>query len=528
MSDFANVPVEGQYDLAVIGGGINGCGIARDAAGRGLSVLLLEQDDLASATSSASSKLIHGGIRYLEHYEFRLVRESLRERDVVLNIAPHIARPLRFVFPHNPGMRPMWMIRAGLFLYDHLGGREFPRSRRIGDFRNSEVGRLLKPRYTRAFEYSDCWIDDSRLVVLTARDASERGADVLTRTRCDRASGADGRWVIDASNVDTGEARRFHARVLVNATGPWVSSFLSGQVDAERIDPQRSGTRKVKGSHLVVRRWFEHDRAYILQNSDERIVFVLPYEDDYALVGTTDVDFDGDPSAVTMSEEERDYLLRCVGDYFEHELTAGDVISHYAGVRPLYDDGVSKAQEATRDYVLTYERTRDAGGLLCVFGGKLTTYRKLAEAALARIGDDLGPLGASWTGGAPLPGGDFAPAERDAVRARLASRYPFVPEPLLHRWFRSYGTELSRMLGEAASMGDLGRHFGAMLYEAEVRYLVDHEWARRAEDILWRRGKLGLVAAEVDVAALEQWLAGYTGSGLSTDSDTGEAVAHDR
>ncbi len=494
------------FDIAVIGGGINGCGIARDAAGRGLSVLLLEQGDLASATSSASSKLIHGGIRYLEHYEFRLVRESLKERDVVLKIAPHIARPLRFVFPHNPSMRPMWMIRAGLFLYDHLGGREFPASCRIEDFPHSEPGKLLKNTYREAFEYSDCWIDDSRLVVLTARDAHERGARVLTRTRCTRARSENGAWSISARDTITGEDSTFNARVLVNATGPWVSGFLSQTVASERINPGRSGTRKVKGSHLIVKKWFDHDRAYILQNDDERIVFVLPFEDDYVLVGTTDVDYEGDPASVAMTDDEREYLLRCVRDYFAHPVSDDDVVGDFAGVRPLYDDGVSKAQETTRDYVLTYDKTRDGAGILNIFGGKLTTYRKLAEAALVKIGRDIGELQPSWTADSPLPGGHFAPAERIDRQKEYLRRYPGIPPRLLIRWFRSYGTDLEKMLEEVEGIEDLGDHFGETLYERELRWMVENEWARTAEDVLWRRSKLGLKAANINVEALARWL----------------------
>ena len=502
----------GAYDIVIIGGGINGCGIARDAAGRGLSVLLLEQDDLASATSSASSKLIHGGIRYLEHYEFRLVRESLKERDVVLGIAPHIARPLRFVFPHNPTMRPMWMIRAGLFLYDHLGGRAFPRSCRIPEFSASEPGRLLRNAYRKAFEYSDCWIDDSRLVVLTARDAQARGARILTRTRCTRAIATQSGWAIDARDVVTGESRHFSARVLVNATGPWVSGFLSDNVEADLAKTKQYGTRKVKGSHLVVRKWFDHDRAYILQNDDERIVFVLPYEDDYVLIGTTDVDFDADPASVKMTDDEREYLLRCVRAYFDYPVPDEDIVGDFAGVRPLYDDGVSKAQEATRDYVLTYDHARGGAGLLNIFGGKLTTHRKLAEAALEKIGDDLGGLRPSWSGSAPLPGGDFEPSSRDAWLDRYVARYRFLPPRLVARWFRSYGTDIDAMIEGVDSVEGLGEHFGEQLYEREVRWMVEREWALTVEDVLWRRSKLGLRKADIDVEALARWLSRHAGA----------------
>jgi glycerol-3-phosphate dehydrogenase len=495
------------FDIAVIGGGINGCGIARDAAGRGLSVLLLEQGDLASGTSSASSKLIHGGIRYLEHFEFKLVRESLKERDVMLNMAPHISRPMRFVFPHNPKMRPMWMIRAGLFLYDHLGGREFPDSRRIRDFRHDDAGRLLRPEFTEAFEYSDCWIDDARLVVLTARDATLRGARILTRTRCTRAASSGGVWSLNAEHVHTGETYVFRAAELVNATGPWVSGFLSGNVEAEFASPEKTGTRNVKGSHLIVKKWFDHDRAYILQNTDERVVFVLPFEDDYVLIGTTDVDFDGDPGRVDITDEERHYLLACVHEYFAREIPDADIVGSYAGVRPLYDDGATKAQEATRDIVLKYSKTRDGIGILNVFGGKLTTYRKLSEAVLSKIERSTGKaFGSPWTAGAPLPGGNFAFSSREELLNEYLERFSFVPRDVIARWFRSYGTDIDVLLAGAAERADLGRDFGGGLFEIEVAWMVDKEWAQTTEDVLWRRSKLGLTAKDVDVPALEQWL----------------------
>lgn len=509
-TDSASPP--GPYDLAVIGGGVNGCGIARDAAGRGLSVLLLEQGDLAAGTSSASSKLIHGGIRYLEHYHFSLVRESLKERDVILNIAPHISRPLCFVFPHNPSMRPMWMIRAGLFLYDHLGGKQFPHSRRVSDFRSDEAGRLLKPRFDRGFEYYDCWTDDARLVVLNARDAALRGAHIMTRTRCTRAASRDGVWSLDVEETGSGARQSFQARQLVNATGPWVSSFLSASLDADLVEPERTVTRNVKGSHLVARKWFDHDRAYILQNHDERVVFVLPFEDDYVLIGTTDVDYEGDPGEVVISDEEQRYLLDCVNDYFNRRINDSDIVRTYAGVRPLYDDGSSKAQETTRDALLRDSTTTDGAGLLNVFGGKLTTFRRLAEDALARIGRRMDGIAPPWTADAPLPGGGFEPSRRDELMRECVARYPFVPEAVATRWFRSYGLDTDELTGGAAKLSDLGHDFGGGLYEAEVAWMVDREWARTTEDVLWRRSKLGLRTGEIDMTALEQWLARHAGS----------------
>jgi glycerol-3-phosphate dehydrogenase len=495
-----------SFDIAVIGGGVNGCGIARDAAGRGLSVLLLEQGDLASGTSSSSSKLIHGGIRYLEQFDFKLVRESLRERDVILNIAPHISRPLRFVFPHNPRMRQLWMIRIGLFLYDHLGGREFAGSRRIPDFRATDAGRELRPEFARAFEYSDCWTDDARLVILNARDAALHGATIATRTRCVRATSGGGIWSLDAEDAHTGLTRSYRARELVNATGPWVSAFLSGTLEAELVEPDRVDTRNVKGSHLVVKKWFSHDCAYILQNTDERIVFVLPFEDDYALIGTTDVDYDGDPARVHITADEKRYLLDCVHTYFTREIGEADIVGSFAGVRPLYDDGSSRAQETTRESLLKYSRTRDGAGLLNVFGGKLTTYRRLAEEALGIIGRNRGGMPPPWTAGSPLPGGDFEPARRTALSREYAARFPFVPGDVAARWFRSYGLDMDRLLDGVHGPEDLGHHFGAGLFEIEVAWMVREEWARTREDVLWRRSKLGLRQREIDLAALDEWL----------------------
>lgn len=512
---------EQAFDIAVIGGGVNGCGIARDAAGRGLSVLLLEQGDLASATSSASSKLIHGGIRYLEQYDFKLVRESLKERDVVLNIAPHICRPMRFVFPHNPKMRPMWMIRTGLFLYDHLGGREFAGSRRIRDFRHDEAGRLLKPEFATAFEYSDCWTDDSRLVILNARDAALHGAVIMPRTRCSRATSSDGTWLLESEDTRSGRRQSFKARELVNATGPWASSFLSGTLEAELVKSERTGTRNVKGSHLIAKKWFDHDRAYILQNADRRVIFVLPFEDDYVLIGTTDIDYDGDPARVAISEAERCYLLDCVRDYFSREIPDGDVVGSFAGVRPLYDDGASTAQETTRDNMLKYANTRDGAGLLNVFGGKLTTYRKVAEEALHVIEQNTNRLPPPWTAGAPLPGGDFKPARRRALMDEYTARFPFVPEQVTARWFRSYGLDIDNILEGARELADLGRDFGAGLFEIEVAWMVREEWARTTEDVLWRRSKLGLRSRDIDLAALEQWMERNTALAAGNDMATG-------
>ncbi|HET6605319.1 MAG TPA: glycerol-3-phosphate dehydrogenase [Rhodopila sp.] len=480
----------GVYDLAVIGGGINGAGIARDAAGRGLSVLLLEQGDLAGATSSASTKLIHGGLRYLEQREFRLVREALAEREVLLRAAPHIVRPLRFVLPHHAGLRPWWLIRAGLFLYDHLGGRRIlPRTRALNLTRDP-AGAPLREDFTSGFEYSDCWVDDARMVVLNARDAAARGANIRPRTRCVSAWPVDGLWAI-RTDADA-EAR---ARVLVNATGPWVSSFLAGA--AGRDAPTR--IRMVKGSHIVVRRLFDHDRCYIFQNADGRICFAIPYEQDFTLIGTTDEDYTGDPAAVAPSADEESYLLAMVNAYLRNPVSPEDIVWRYAGVRPLRDDGLTPAQEATRDYVLEVEGDPP---LLSVFGGKITTFRRLAEAAMARLQRYLPGLRGHWTAGSSLPGGDFPWDGASALLERLERRYAFVPMATLRRFVRSYGTLTDDLLGDARQDADLGAVLGAGLTEREVDFLQRTEWASTAEDILWRRTKLGLRVTAEEAAAL--------------------------
>ena len=491
-----NVSADGIFDLVVVGGGINGTGIARDAAGRGLSVLLLEQGDLAGATSSASTKLIHGGLRYLEHYEFRLVRESLAEREVLLRAAPHIVWPLRFVLPHHAGLRPWWMVRAGLFLYDHLGGRRILPPTRVVDLRNDPVGAPLRSAFTSGFEYSECWVDDARLVVLNARDAASRGADIRTRTACVSARPVDRVWSLGLS---AGEDVR--ARVLVNAAGPWVSKFLSGALGHNA--PTR--VRMVKGSHIVVRRLFQHDRCYIFQNRDGRICFAIPYERDFTLIGTTDEDYDGDPYAASVSADEEAYLLSAVGSYLRTPIDPSSIVWRYAGVRPLRDEGSGKAQEATRDYVLELEGSPP---VLSVFGGKITTYRRLAEAAMARLAGFFPGLPRAWTAGASLPGGDFPVDGAPALRDSLLGRYPFLARETADRFVRSYGTLTREMLGDARTADDLGRVVGADLTEREVAWLVRTEWARTADDILWRRSKLGLRFGVQERAALDGLLPG--------------------
>ncbi|SEP76779.1 homodimeric glycerol 3-phosphate dehydrogenase (quinone) [Faunimonas pinastri] len=498
----------GEFDILVIGGGINGTGIARDAAGRGYSVLLCEAQDLASGTSSASTKLVHGGLRYLEHYEFRLVREALREREVLWRMAPHVIWPLRFVLPHHAGLRPRWLLRLGLFLYDHLGGRKLLPPATSLDLRRDVAGGPLKPHFTRAFEYSDCWVDDSRLVVLNARSAAKHGATIRVRTRVSSLAPDGGGWRATLQNSCTGEISEVRARMAVNAAGPWVDTLLAGMGRAESTH----NVRLVQGSHIVVRKLFDHDRCYIFQNADGRIVFAIPYEGDYTLIGTTDLDYPGDPSNVRITEGEVDYLRAAAGQYFNRDIEAGDVVWSYSGVRPLYNDGASIAQEATRDYVLRLdgpEGPDNAGPgprILNVFGGKLTTYRKLAEAALTRIGTVLGPRGMPWTSEEPLPGGDFPIDGFEALVTGFEAAYPGFPVPFLRHLLRSYGTDAARILGSATGLSGLGRDFGGGLSEAEVRFLMEWEWARSAEDILWRRSKLGLRLDRQQVAELEAYL----------------------
>ncbi|PMR68137.1 glycerol-3-phosphate dehydrogenase [Halomonas heilongjiangensis] len=482
-------------DLFVIGGGINGVGIAVDAAGRGLRVALCEQADLASATSSASSKLIHGGLRYLEHREFRLVHEALREREVLLAKAPHIIWPLRFVLPHRPHLRPAWMLRAGLFLYDHLGRRQRLAGSRGVTFAEEDG---LSPGISRGFEYSDCWVDDARLVVLNALQAREHGAEILVRTRCVGTRQEAGHWVICLEDVESGTRFERRARVLVNAAGPWVESVVRDQAGRT----SRYAIRMIRGSHLIVPRLNRDDRAYILQNSDRRIVFVLPYEESFSLIGTTDRRHDGDPARVTASDEEIDYLLEVVNGHFRRQLGRADVVATFAGVRPLCDDESADPSAMTRDYTLDLDS--DGAPLLSVFGGKITTYRKLAEAALHALRPHFPGMEGPWTAAALLPGGDIG--DQHDFTTRLLADYPFLGDARARRFARSYGSLCLRFLHGASSEEALGEAFGAGLTAAEVDYLVDHEWARSAEDILWRRTKLGLRLNPSQTARLAEYI----------------------
>ena len=490
-------PVSELYDIAVIGGGINGVGIAADAAGRGLSVFLCERDDLASHTSSASSKLIHGGLRYLEHYEFRLVREALAEREVLLAKAPHLVKPMRFVLPHRPHLRPTWMIRAGLFLYDNLGKRrKLPASRglRFGD------ESPLKPVITRGFEYSDCWVDDARLVVLNAMAAREKGAHIHTRTQCLSARRADGLWHVELQRQD-GTRFSLRARALVNAAGPWVAQFIGDNLQ------QRSpyGIRLIQGSHIIVPRLYEGEQAYIMQNEDRRIVFAIPYLGRYTMIGTTDREYHGDPAQVRISEEEIVYLLGVSNTHFRRQLEPRDVLHTFAGVRPLCDDESDNPSVVTRDYTLSLAAEAKQAPLLSVFGGKLTTYRKLAESALAQLTPYFPDVAGCWTETAPLPGAEHMTTPQ-ALAEELMAKVKGIDLALSRRWASLYGTRVWRMLGEVRSVAGLGERIGQDLYSVEVDYLRQQEWATRVDDILWRRTKLGLAFTEDETARLQLYL----------------------
>ena len=499
------------YDLMVIGGGINGAGIARDAAGRGLSVLLCEKDDLAAHTSSASTKLIHGGLRYLEYYEFGLVRKALQEREVLLKAAPHIIWPLRFVMPHDQAQRPEWMIRCGLFLYDHLARREvLPGSETIS-FAKHPSGAPLKAAFKRGFVYSDGWVQDARLVVLNAMAAAEHGARIVTRTACVAARREGENWLCTLQHED-GRQEQVRARAVVNAAGPWVESLLKDTLQL----PSPKSIRLVKGSHIVVKKLFDHPYAYIFQNPDKRIIFAIPYENDFTLIGTTDVEYHGDPGSVQIDGDEVDYLCRMSNRYFNSQIGADDVLSTYSGVRPLLDDEASNASSVTRDYSL--ELDQNGAPMLSVFGGKITTYRKLAEEAVDRLAPLLGNHQPTWTAGVPLPGGDMPNADAAAFLAVSQQRYPWLPAALVQRYVKSYGTRLHTLIGSARSLADLGEEVLPGVYEAELSYLVDQEWATSAEDILWRRSKLRLHLPANASAVLTDWLARYRQRAVQPDS----------
>ena len=503
------VPLDDVFDLVVIGGGINGCAVARDAAGRGLSVALCEMGDLASATSSISTKLIHGGLRYLEYYEFRLVRESLAEREIVWRLAPHLVEPLRFVLPHGPGLRPAWMLRLGLFLYDHLGARRLLPPTSVVDLAKDPIGAPLAPgRFRTGFEYSDCRVDDSRLVVATARDAAARGAVIATRTKVVGATRDADAWTLDLARPDGTALPPIRARVVVDTAGPWVHgvarAVLGMDVGAD------AGVRLVQGSHLVVRRLWDHDRAFLFQNDDGRVVFAIPWLGDFTLIGTTDRDFRGDPTTAAADETEIDYLIAAVNRVLATPIGRADVVSTFSGVRPLWDDGASEAKAATRDYVMRLDAPAGRAPALAVYGGKLTTHRRLAEAVLARLAEVLPKrtgLPAGWTAGAPLPGGDFPHDGRAALAAELRAAHPWLEAAEADRLVATWGTESRDLLAGAAARTDMGPNFGAGLTAREVDRMMEIEWAETAEDVLWRRTRLGLRIDEVGAALLAAHMA---------------------
>ncbi len=500
-----------SVDVLVVGGGINGAGIARDLAGRGLSVLLCEKDDLAAHTSSSSTKLIHGGLRYLEYYEFSLVKKSLAEREVLLRSAPHIMWPLRFVMPHDPGMRPVWMVRAGLFLYDHLARREVLPGSRTVDLRRHVAGAPLKRGFSKGFVYSDGWVDDARLVVLCAIDAAERGAQVLTGWACVDARRGAKTWRAKLQSA-SGETREITARALVNAAGPWAAQFLA---DCAHTPPDKV-LRLVKGSHIVVRKLFDHDHAYIFQNPDKRIIFAIPYESDFTLIGTTDIEHHGAIAAAHIDDAEVQYLCEQASRYFERPVQPADVVWTYSGVRPLLDDESGDPSAVTRDYALELDAGAQAAPLLTVWGGKITTFRKLGEEAADLLAAPLGIARCAWTHGAHLPGGDLSawigpPKRPDSDFTRfvqaLTLRHPELPVPLCWRLARCYGSRIEILLGTSG----LGTAVAPGLHEAELNYLHEHEWARRAEDVLWRRTKLGLHMNEGERAAVAAWCCAHWG-----------------
>ena len=493
----------GIYDLLVIGGGINGVGIAADAAGRGLNVLLCEMNDLASSTSSNSSKLIHGGLRYLEYYEFRLVREALAEREVLLKNAPHIIRPLRFRLPHRRHLRPSWMIRIGLFMYDNLAKRvTLKGSHGIKFGKNNPV----IDKITKGFEYSDASVDDARLVVLNAIAARDKGARIMTHTRCSNAKRVGELWEVTLHDNQTGQQQVVKTKALVNAAGPWVTSFFD---DALKT-PSPKQIRLIKGSHIIVPRIHTESQAYILQNEDNRIVFVIPYEDDFSLIGTTDVEHIGDPATACISKEETDYLISVINDHFKHQISTQDIVATYAGVRPLLDDESDSPEAVTRDYTFEVDAPQGKAPLLSVFGGKITTYRKLAEAAIDGIISHFPEAGNSWTADAALPGGDFD--NQHNLQTSLQRQYNWLPRKIINRYVRSYGTLGHKICAGLNSLEDMGQHFGAGLYQREVEYLIENEWAVTLEDIIWRRSKLSLQLTEAEKSALESFLVTPTDS----------------
>lgn len=512
-----------DFDLLIIGGGINGCGTARDAAGRGLRVCLSEMNDLGSATSASSTKLFHGGLRYLEYFEFRLVRESLIERENLLRAMPHISWPMRFVLPYHNGMRfdqstptskllsavmpwmkgrrPAWLIRLGLFIYDHLGGRRILPATSSIALRSAVEGEGLNPKFEKAYEYSDCWVEDSRLVVLNARDAQARGAEIRTRTKVVGTDVIDGAWRVALEDTETGVRTTVTASMVVNAGGPWVGDVLRTTLKSN----SQASVRLVRGSHIVTKKLFDHDKCYFFQGTDGRIIFAIPYETDFTLIGTTDQDHDDASTTPECTPEEQAYLINFINEYLAHPISDADIVWTYSGVRPLYDDGATSASAATRDYVLKLDTSRGAPSLN-VFGGKITTYRRLAESAMEEVGKVLPVKADPWTAGVALPGGDFEVERVDALVSNAMETFPFLNDRWALRLVRAYGTEVAGALGNAATIEDLGKNFGADLFQAEVQWLMKHEYACTAEDVVWRRSKLGLRMNSEQILGLDQWM----------------------
>lgn len=522
-----------DYDIIIIGGGINGCGIARDAVGRGYSVYLCEQGDLASGTSSQSTKLIHGGLRYLENYEFGLVREALMEREVLWKIAPHIIHPLRFILPHHKGLRPAWLLRLGLFLYDHIDFKfgfsknKLPKTSSL-NLSKDESGHCLKPSFTKAFEYSDCAVDDARLVVLNALDASERGASINAQTKCTAIQRENDYWSItvedqlglDQKTEQEPNDKTITGKVVINASGPWVDKVIDKVTDYNNASSQQSDASKkpahnvrlVQGSHIIVPKLYDHEKCYIFQNEDNRIIFAIPYHEKFTLIGTTDHEFSGDPYDAKITQQEIDYLIISANAYFKKEINESDIVATYSGVRSLYDDGASKAQETTRDYVIRVDQDKNEkkAPIINIFGGKITTYRHLAESALEKVKHFIParlPIRqAQWTASSPLPGGDFAIDDFEKYCETFHTQYGFLNLGDASRLFKQYGTRANQVLGDAKSYDDLGFAFGHGLYQREVEYLIDKEWAKCSDDILWRRTKLGLLFNKNEQEILANWI----------------------
>ncbi|MGJ8528074.1 glycerol-3-phosphate dehydrogenase [Maritalea sp.] len=517
------------YDLFIVGGGINGCGIARDAAGRGLSVALAEMNDLASATSSASTKLFHGGLRYLEYFEFRLVQEALKERENLLVAMPHISWPMRFVLPYHPdmrfegetptskllnftmpwtkGQRPAWLIRLGLFLYDNMGGRKILPGTQTIDLKSNPVGDPLKSKFEHAYEYSDCWVEDSRLVVLNARDAQRLGAKIMTRTKVIDATSKNGIWTITTKDQLTGKEQTYKSKLLVNAGGPWVEHIIK---DLAHIKTNE-GVRLVRGSHIVTKKLFDHDKAYFFQGEDGRIIFAIPYEQDFTLIGTTDQDHEDVSTKPECSEEEQEYLCKFASQYFEKNITRDDIVWTYSGVRPLYDDHASSSTAATREYVLKLNETGQAPALN-IFGGKITTYRRLAESAIAKFAHFFPTMSDEWTERAPLPGGDFKHDQFESLVSDLHSDLPFLEHQTAHRLVRAYGTDAKEMFTGISTEKDLGTHFGHGIYAPELDWVIANEWVMTAEDYLWRRTKMGLRVSDSQKAQIQEYIIGKLNS----------------